>query len=81
MKSHPVGRDVNQPKIDHSHLVTRVDETLDLNLSLFQWEAVSDKEAVTKRAISDFDVRLLLSVLAQAIAPGWYFHVLPIVMT
>jgi len=35
MKSHPVGSDVNQPKVDDQHLITLVDETLGTNLSLF----------------------------------------------
>jgi hypothetical protein len=35
MKGHPVGSDVNQPKIDEPHLVTLVDETMGRNLSLF----------------------------------------------
>lgn len=35
MKSHPVGNDVNHAKVDHPDLVTRVDEALDPNLSLF----------------------------------------------
>ena len=36
MKSHPVGDDVNQAKVDHPNLVTRADESLDLNLSCFR---------------------------------------------
>ena len=35
MKSHPVGSDVNQPKVDGSHLVRRVEESLGENLKLF----------------------------------------------
>lgn len=35
-KSHPVGNDVNQPKVDHPHLVRPVAEKLGINLSLFQ---------------------------------------------
>lgn len=35
MKSHPVGSDVNQPKVDEPHLVNLIDETLGRNLSLF----------------------------------------------
>lgn len=35
MKSHPVSNDVNQPKVDHPHLVRRVEEILGENLSLF----------------------------------------------
>ena len=35
MKSHPVGSDVNQARVDHPDLVTRVEPTLGENLTLF----------------------------------------------
>src|SRR6266542_2478639 len=35
MKSHPVGSDVNQARVDDPHLVTRVEATLGENLTLF----------------------------------------------
>jgi putative SOS response-associated peptidase YedK len=35
MKSHPVGSDVNQARVDHPDLVTRVEASLGENLTLF----------------------------------------------